>query len=83
VSNADTKAHVAQGDLEGVTLLSSSSKTGHFIKWKCAKRHTLLLHQAEYLLLGLVVLATVTGLYFWLDLPLVSAAFTYLVVLVL
>jgi PAS domain S-box-containing protein len=34
-------------------------------------------------LLGLVSLATVTGLYFWLDVPLVGAAFTYLVVLVL
>jgi PAS domain S-box-containing protein len=34
-------------------------------------------------LLGLVLLATLTGLYFWLDVPLVSAAFTYLVVLVL
>jgi len=34
-------------------------------------------------LLGLVSLATVTGLYFWLDVPQVAAAFTYLVVLVL
>jgi PAS domain S-box-containing protein len=34
-------------------------------------------------LLGLVSLATVTGLYFWLDVPLVATAFTYLVVLVL
>jgi len=34
-------------------------------------------------LLGLVSLATVTGLYFWLDVPLAAAAFTYLVVLVL
>ena len=34
-------------------------------------------------MLGLVSLATVTGLYFWLDVPLVGAAFTYLVVLVL
>jgi PAS domain S-box-containing protein len=40
-------------------------------------------HEAGYLLLGLVLLATVTGLYFWLDAPLVAAAFTYLVVLVL
>src|SRR6202162_112399 len=46
-------------------------------------RHTALLHEAGYLLLGLVSLAAVTGLYFWLDAPLVSAAFTYLVVLVL
>src|SRR6202167_5869350 len=45
--------------------------------------HTALLHEAGYLLLGLVSLATVTGLYFWLDAPLVAAAFTYLVVLVL
>jgi PAS domain S-box-containing protein len=45
--------------------------------------HTALLHEAGYLLLGLVSLATVTGLYFVLDLPLVAAAFTYLVALVL
>src|SRR6202167_1097905 len=45
--------------------------------------HTALLHEAGYLLLGLVSLATVSGLYFWLDAPLVAAAFTYLVVLVL
>src|SRR6201987_3265638 len=51
--------------------------------WKRAKRHTALLHEAVYLLLGLVSLATVTGLYFLLDLPLVAAAFTYLVALVL
>jgi PAS domain S-box-containing protein len=50
---------------------------------KRAKGHTALLHEAGYLLLGLVLLATVTGLYFWLDVPLVAAAFTYLVVLVL
>jgi PAS domain S-box-containing protein len=50
---------------------------------KRAKRQTALLHEAGYLLLGLVSLATVTGLYFWLDVPLVAAAFTYLVVLVL
>jgi K+-sensing histidine kinase KdpD len=50
---------------------------------KRAKRPTALLHEAGYLLLGLVSLATVTGLYFWLDVPLVAAAFTYLVVLVL
>ena len=83
MSNADTKARVAQGDLEGVTPLWSSSQTDHFIKWKRAKRHTALLHEAGYLLVGLVLLATVTGLYFWLDVPLVAAAFTYLVVLVL
>src|ERR1700723_1691498 len=51
--------------------------------WKRAKRPTALLREAGYLLLGLVLLATVTGLYFWLDVPLVAAAFTYLVVLVL
>jgi PAS domain S-box-containing protein len=51
--------------------------------WQRAKRHTALLHEAGYVLLGLVSLATVTGLYFWLDVPLVAAAFTYLVVLVL
>ena len=46
--------------------------------WKRTKRPTTLLREAGYLLLGLVSLATVTGLYFWLDVPLVSAAFTYL-----
>jgi signal transduction histidine kinase/PAS domain-containing protein len=51
--------------------------------WKRAKRPTALLREAGYLLLGLVSLATVTGLYFWQDVPLVAAAFTYLVVLVL
>jgi PAS domain S-box-containing protein len=39
--------------------------------------------EAGYLLLGLVLIAAVTGLYFWLGVPLVAAAFTYLVVLVL
>src|SRR5258705_13356119 len=48
-----------------------------------AKRPTALVREAGYLLLGLVSLATVTGLYFLLDVPLVAAAFTYLVVLVL
>jgi signal transduction histidine kinase len=51
--------------------------------WKRAKRPTALLREAGYLLLGLVSLATVTGLYFWLDVPLVAVAFTYLMVLVL
>jgi signal transduction histidine kinase len=51
--------------------------------WKRAKRPTALLREAGCLLLGLVSLATVTGLYFWLDVPLVAAAFTYLVILVL
>src|SRR6266702_7366880 len=82
MSNADTKADVARGDHEDATPLSGSSQIGYFIKWKRAKRHTAL-HEAGYLLLGLVSLATVTGLYFWLDVSLVAAAFTYLVVLVL
>jgi PAS domain S-box-containing protein len=53
------------------------------VTWKRAKRPTALLHEAGYFLLGLVALATVTGLYFRLDVPLVAAAFTYLIVLVL
>jgi K+-sensing histidine kinase KdpD len=48
-----------------------------------AKHPTALLREAGYLSLGLVSLATVTGLYFWLDVPLVAVAFTYLMVLVL
>src|ERR1700733_4230528 len=56
-------------------------KPGHFMKR--AERPTASLREAGYLVLGLVSLATVTGLYFWLDAPLVAAAFTYLVVLVL
>ena len=83
MSNGDTKVDVARGDREGVPPPSGSSRTGRFIKWKRAKRHTALLHEAGYLLLGLVSLATVTGLYFWLHVPLVAVAFTYLVVLVL
>jgi K+-sensing histidine kinase KdpD len=83
VLNADTKADVARGDHEDVPPLSSSSQIGHFIKWKSAKGHTALLHEAGYLLLGLVSLATLTGLYFRLHVPLVAVAFTYLVVLVL
>jgi PAS domain S-box-containing protein len=51
--------------------------------WKRTKRPTALLRKAGYLLLGVVSLATVTGLYFWLEVPLVAAASTYLVVLVL
>jgi C4-dicarboxylate-specific signal transduction histidine kinase len=42
-----------------------------------------LLQETVHLLLGLVALAGVTGLYFWLKLPLVSAGFTYLIILVL
>jgi PAS domain S-box-containing protein len=83
VSNADTKADVARGDHEDVPPLSNSRQTGHFINSKHAKRPTPLLREAGYLLLGLVSFAAVTGLYFWLDVPLVAAAFTYLVVLVL
>jgi len=51
--------------------------------WKRAKKPTALFRKAGYFLLSLVSLATVTGLYFWLEAPLVAAAFTYLVVLVL
>src|SRR5882672_9678569 len=74
---------MARHDHEDVPPLSSSSQISHFIKWKRATRHTALLHEAGYLLIGLVSLATVTGLYFWLEVPLVSTAFTYMVVLVL
>jgi hypothetical protein len=41
------------------------------------------LHEAKYPLLGLVALAGVSGLNFWLSLPIVPVAFTYLIVLVL
>src|SRR5580704_8745882 len=68
---------------EDVPPLATTGQIGHFIKRKRSTRHTALLHDAGYLLLGLVSLATVTGLYFWLDVPLVAAAFTYLAVLVL
>jgi PAS domain S-box-containing protein len=51
--------------------------------WKRAERPAALLREAGYILLGLVSFAVVTGLYFWLDVPLVAAAFTYLVILVL
>jgi PAS domain S-box-containing protein len=51
--------------------------------WKRAEKPTASLREAGYFLLGLVSLATVTGLYFWLGVPLVAAASTYLVVLVL
>ena len=74
MSNADTTADVARGDHEDDPPPSTRSQIGRFIKWK---------REAGYLLLGLVSLATVTGLYLWLDVPLVSAAFTYLVILVL
>jgi PAS domain S-box-containing protein len=83
MSNEDNRADMARRDRENVPPLSISSQIGHFIRWKRAERHTALLHEAGYFLLGLVSLATVTGLYFWLEVPLVSAAFTYLVVLVL
>jgi PAS domain S-box-containing protein len=75
---------VARVDHEDVLPLSSSSgEAGRVTKWKRATRYTALLHEAGYLSLGLVSLATVTGLYFWLNVPLVTAAFTYLLVLVL
>ena len=74
MSDADTKADVTRGDHEDVPPPSIGSQIGRFIKWK---------REAGYILLGLVSLATVTGVYFWLDVPLVAAAFTYLVVLVL
>jgi PAS domain S-box-containing protein len=83
VSDADTKADVARGDPKDFPPLSSSNQIGHSIKWKRVKRHRALLHQAGHLLLGLVSVATVTGLYFWLDVSLVATASTYLVVLVL
>src|SRR5882757_9874323 len=63
---------------EFITFLGAAAAV-----WERAERPTALLREAGYLLLGLVSLATVTGLYFWLDVPLVAAAFTYLVVLVL
>ena len=44
---------------------------------------TRLLHHLLQLLLGLIALAAVTGAYFWLNLPLVSAALTYLILIVL
>jgi PAS domain S-box-containing protein len=50
---------------------------------KRAKKQTAILREAGYLLLGVVSLATMTGLCFWLGAPLAVAAFTYLVVLVL
>jgi C4-dicarboxylate-specific signal transduction histidine kinase len=39
-------------------------------------------HETAYLLFGLVGLAAVTGLYFWLGFPPVSVAFTYLILIV-
>ncbi len=63
---------------EFITFLGAAAAV-----WKRAKSPTALLHEAGYFLLGVVSLATVTGLYFWLDVPLVEAAFTYLIVLVL
>ncbi|HXO68867.1 MAG TPA: PAS domain-containing protein [Bradyrhizobium sp.] len=83
MSDADSNADVARGGHEDVPALSSSRQIGRFIRWKRAKRHAALLREAGYFLLGLASLATVTGLYFWLDAPLVAAAFTYLIVLVL
>jgi PAS domain S-box-containing protein len=71
------------GEQAEVPPLSMSSQIGYFVKWKRATRPTALLHETGFLLLGLASLAAVTGLYFWLDVPLVAAAFTYLIVLVL
>jgi PAS domain S-box-containing protein len=62
---------------------SMSGQIAHFIKSRRAKKYPVLLREAAYLLLGLGLLATVTALYFWLDVSLVSAAFTYLGMLVL
>ena len=59
MSNVDTEADVARGNHEDVLPLTNSSQTGNFIKWKRAKRQSALLHEAGYLLLGLVSLATV------------------------
>ncbi|WP_375143979.1 DUF4118 domain-containing protein [Bradyrhizobium sp. Ash2021] len=42
-----------------------------------------LLNEAGYLLLGLIAVAVLTALCLWLDVPLVSAAFSYLIVIVL
>src|SRR5712675_2576081 len=74
------KLHASQ---RGVVHMEGQVLGAAAAVWKRAKRSTALLHEAGYLLLGLVSLATVTGLYFLLDVPLVAAAFTYLVVLVL
>jgi len=75
---------VLRRDHKDHSLLSSIGRQiGSFIKWKRVKPHKELLNQANYLLLGLIALATVTGLCFLLDAPLASAAFTYLVLLVL
>jgi hypothetical protein len=63
---------------EFITFLGAAAGVGNR-----AQKPTALLHDAGYFLLGLVSLATVTGLYFWLDVPLVAPAFTYLIVLVL
>jgi PAS domain S-box-containing protein len=83
MSTENNRAEVARRDHEDAPPPSISSQIGHFIKQKRAKRQTTFLHEAGYLLLGLVSLAAVTGLCFWLDVPLAAAAFTYLAVLVL
>jgi K+-sensing histidine kinase KdpD len=83
VANADIKADGAGGDYEGVSPLSSSTQTGHFIKSERARKHPALWDETRYLLLGLASLAAVTGLYSWLNVPLIATAFTYLIVLVL
>ena len=83
MANADIKADGAGGDYEGVSPLSSSTQTGHFIKSERARKHPALWDETRYLLLGLASLAAVTGLYSWLNVPLIATAFTYLIVLVL
>jgi K+-sensing histidine kinase KdpD len=44
---------------------------------------TRLLHETGHFLLGLIALALLTALCFWLDFRLVSTAFTYLILIVL
>jgi PAS domain S-box-containing protein len=83
MSNADTKADVAQRKDGDVSPLSITGQIAHLIKWKSAKRQTTLLHEAGCLLLGLALLAALTSLCFWLDAPLVSTAFSYLVIILL
>src|SRR5262249_50809994 len=43
---------------------------------------TRLLHETVHFLLGLIALAALTALCFWLDFGLVSTAFTYLILIV-
>jgi hypothetical protein len=82
VSNAVTKADAARGDHEDVPPLSSSSQTGHFIKWKRANAHSIIARSRIPLARPCFARDSDRPM-FWLDVPLVAAAFTYLVVLVL